>query len=459
MLQTHQLSAKAYKVTDYVRPNFLVLIFTFLITGSFVAAQNSASITLVTYLESKLAKSEEASKYAQLKASIETVLRHHFQEKENSEKRSPWGVMHAMVAFGPHAEMYGDGKIVKDVDWLCDNEACRGMKLLKKDKGRLGTNNGPGRQGHDGQFLAILAQSQIEKERKLIVDGTEFSIEDLIQYEMSTCRANEELTFKLIGLSHYIDSDQIWKSNDQQTWNLERVIKEELRQSVIGAACGGTHRLMGFSYALLMRRLQNKPITGDWKRAEAFVREFRNYSFKLQNHDGSFSTRWFEGRGMRKDIQRRVQTTGHILEWLVFSAEESELSDPRLVKAVDYLSSLMVNNRKTKWEIGPKGHAVRALRLFYEKVLLQPATSMASSNQSKNYLADPRISQSSLEADVHVNETSVEQPESSKKRTPSIVKHVKTASRKTGGTPDSKSVSESPRITADDLPELPLLIR
>ena len=162
---------------------------------------------------------------------------------------------------------------------------------------------------------------------------------------------------------------------------------------------------------------------------------------------------------MRKDIQRRVQTTGHILEWLVFSAEESELSDPRLVKAVDYLASLMVNNRKTKWEIGPKGHAVRALRLFYEKVLLQPATSMASSNQSKNYLADPRISQSSLEADVHVNETSVEQPESSKKRTPSIVKHVKTASRKTGGTPDSKSVSESPRITADDLPELPLLIR
>lgn len=446
-------------MTDSVRPNSLVLLFTFLVTGSFVAAQNSALITRVTSLESETAKSEVASKYSYLKSRIEIVLKHHFDEKENSEKRSPWGVMHAMVAFGPHAEMYGDGKLVKDVDWLCENQACRGMKLLNQSKGRLGTNNGPGRQGHDGQFLAILAQSQIDKSRKLIVDGTEFSIDDLIQYEMSTCKAKEELTFKLIGLSHYIDSDQSWKSNDQQTWNLERIVKEELRQPVIGAACGGTHRLMGFSYALLMRRLQSKPITGDWKRAEAFVRDFRNYTFKLQNRDGSFSTRWFEGREMRKDIQRRVQTTGHILEWLVFSAEESELTEPRLVKAVDYLSSLMVNNRKTKWEIGPKGHAVRALRLFYEKVLLQTATSVASSNPTKNDLAELIISQSTMKSNVQVNEPSVEKSESGKSETSFIEEHVKTKSKKTGDSPVSKSASQSSEITADDLPELPLLIR
>ena len=449
-------------MTDYVRPKYLVFLFTFIIPTSFSVGQNSASFVRIVSKDAGVkaaAPSNVSSKYAYLKPRIELVLKHHFQEKENSEKRSPWGVMHAMVAFGEYAEMYGDGKLVKDVDWLCNNQPCRGMRLLHQKKGQLSTNIGPGRQGHDGQFLAILAQSQVKKDRKLIVDGIEFSINDLIQYEMATCKAKEELTFKLIGLSHYIDSDQTWKTGDRQTWSLERIIKEELRQPINGVACGGTHRLMGYSYALLMRRLQNKPLTGHWKRADDFVGEFREYAFKLQNRDGSFSTKWFERREMKNDPQRRVQTTGHILEWLVFSAEGSEVTDPRLVKAVDYLSELMVNNRKTKWEIGPKGHAVRALRLFYEKVLKKPATIVASSKRSLDYqptLNSSRKSQGDVESVKEVDNTN-ESARSAKGKAQTD-SDKKTAKKKVE-TPEVQTASRGNVITADDLPELPLLIR
>ena len=87
--------------------------------------------------------------------------------------------------------------------------------------------------------------------------------------------------------------------------------------------------------------------------------------FGCRNPDGSFSTEWFEGRAAREDVERRLQTTGHILEWLVFSIPSSELDDPRIIRAVVYLNALMWQGRGHDWAIGPKGHALHALRLYH----------------------------------------------------------------------------------------------
>src|SRR5690606_16856581 len=89
----------------------------------------------------------------------------------------------------------------------------------------------------------------------------------------------------------------------------------------------------------------------------------------MQNRDGSFSTEWFTKRGARPDLDRRLQTTGHILEWLVFSLPEDELRNPQVVRAVSYLTNLMYNSRKqSSWEIGPLGHALHALALYDARV-------------------------------------------------------------------------------------------
>ena len=138
------------------------------------------------------------------------------------------------------------------------------------------------------------------------------------------------------------------------------MIREELAQPVNGAACGGTHRLIGLSMAVKARVKGGKPLEGEWLRADKFITAYQKYAFKLQNADGSFSTQWLERRDASNDIQRRVQTTGHILEWLVFSLPEKELTDPRVVKSVNYLATLLSNNRSQDWEIGPRGHALCA---------------------------------------------------------------------------------------------------
>lgn len=140
--------------------------------------------------------------------------------------------------------------------------------------------------------------------------------------------------------------------------------------------------MMGFSYAVHKRRQRKEPFTGEWERARKFVNSYIQYTFKLQNRDGSFSTDWFRGRGNRGDIDRKIQTTGHMLEWLVFSLPEEDLTDPRVVRSVDFIVNALWNNRGRDLEVGPKGHALRALALYDERVFGgKPGT-------RKDYLAE-----------------------------------------------------------------------
>ena len=143
-----------------------------------------------------------------------------------------------------------------------------------------------------------------------------------------------------------------------------RLIKEELKQPIRGAACGGTHRLMGFSYAINKRIQRGKPVTGEFARAQKFINDYHRYTFSLQNPDGSFSTQWFTRREASPDVDRRLKTTGHVAEWLTFSLSDEELRDPRVTRAIDYLATILLNDRNRSWEIGPVGHGLHALALY-----------------------------------------------------------------------------------------------
>ena len=313
-----------------------------------------------------------------LAASIAETLVFYQNRPENVARRSPWGVMHAMIGFEINTVVIAEDKYVNALGWLCWNGRCAGQRMMGVNRGRLVMRVGPGLQGHEGQFLALLAQCGVRSDNELRIGNQRFTVADLVEYEQRTCKAGEELTFKLIGLSYYLDSDAEWTTPDGETWSIERLIQEELKQPVIGAACGGTHRMMGYSFAIRQRVLDEKPIDGQWSRAATFVGDFVDYTFQLQNPDGSFSTNWFEGREARNDIDRRLQTSGHILEWLVYTLPSDQLNDPRIVKAVEHVNHLLTEGRQRRWEVGPKGHALRGLLLYQRRCLGLPDGQLAS---------------------------------------------------------------------------------
>jgi hypothetical protein len=304
----------------------------------------------------------------ELQSKLRECLAYYYFRPENVATRSPWGAMHGMIAYGVDTELIAGDKRVNAIGYLCFNGVCNGQQLFYTQNGKIQARIGPGVQGHPGQFLAMLAQSRVKTDFPMQVEGKSFTVADLIQYEKDTCRARTELTFKLIAFMHYLKSDEKWKSNDGQEWDIPRVIKEELAQPIVGAACGGTHRMTGFSYAVRRREQRGEPFTGQWQRAKKFVEDFHEYAFKLQNPDGSFSTDFFAGRADNGPYTKRLETTGHITEWLAFSLSKEQLVEPRTIKSVSYLTDLLSDHRNEKWGIGPLGHGLHALAMYDERI-------------------------------------------------------------------------------------------
>jgi hypothetical protein len=302
-----------------------------------------------------------------LRDKIRRVLKDYYPKHQCTRDNTAWEIMHEIIAYGVDSKLYQGGPggpKVNAIGWMCFNGSCKGEQMLYLDRGQLVARKGPGVQGHFGQFLAILAQSHLTVDYPMLVGGKKLTIRDLIECEKQDCQAGEELTFKLIGLMHYLDSDETWRSRDGQFWSIQRLISEELKQPIRGAACGGTHRLMGLSYSVNKRIKRGEPVEGEFRRAQMFINDYHRYTFGLQNPDGSFSTQWFVRREAKPDVDRRLKTTGHILEWLSFSLSDEELSRPQVVKAVDYLATILANGQDHTWEIGPLGHGLHALALY-----------------------------------------------------------------------------------------------
>jgi hypothetical protein len=299
---------------------------------------------------------------------IARCLATYYLRPVDADELRPWSIMHGLIAYGQDTEIVARGQTVNAVVYLCGNGAGNDKRLMEAPQGRLHLQVGPGYQGHAAQFLAMLAQSHVPTDQPMQVDGHAFTVADLIEYEMRKCRSGTELTFQLMALSHYLDSEAVWTSDDGQQWSIARLLREEMAQPINAAACGGTHRLMAISYAVARRYQQGYPFDTTWRTAARYIQDYHNYTLNLQNPDGSFSTEWFRERGNDNSAAKRLYTTGHILEWLAFSLPPERLTEPGVVRAVDYLTSLMLAAPGYELDIGPRGHALRALRLYEERV-------------------------------------------------------------------------------------------
>ncbi|HYO25867.1 MAG TPA: hypothetical protein VEQ85_13070, partial [Lacipirellulaceae bacterium] len=310
-----------------------------------------------------------------LRTKVRNVLKYYYNNPLNTADRSPWEVMHCMLSFEVHSRILKggpEGEPITTVGWLCFNQPCKGRTLMYLNQdGNLRVKVGPALQGHHGQLLALLAQARVRTDYPMRVEGKDFTVADLIEEEKATCYPRTELTFKLLGLQRYLDINATWMNDQGMQWDFPTLLREEMRQPVRTAACGGTHRLSGLALTVKKRQRSGLPVDGEYAAAQKFVANYVNYAYRLQNKDGSFSTEWFKGPGSEEDIDRRLKTTGHQLEFLIYSSPDEQLGNQRLVRGVNYLSNIMWANRGRDWEAGPLGHAIHAL-VLYDRLVFAP---------------------------------------------------------------------------------------
>ncbi len=315
----------------------------------------------------------KSARLQRLRVRIAQTLATYQRRPMNTSHHSPWEIMHGFVGFGiPTKIRVGGprGELVNAIGWMNSGGRCRGQVMLTLRDERPHALYGVGLQGHSAQYLAILAQCRISAKSPLLLGGKNFTVADLIEDEKLNCRSGTELTFALIGLAHYLPTDAVWRSSDGEMWSLERLMQEELRQPIRTAPCGGTHRLFSLAYGCQRRLKATGQLDGVYQRANTYVREYQYLTLRrLQNRDGSFSTEWFKYPDNRDDdIDRKVQTTGHILEWLVASLEQEKLYENRIIAAAEFIATALAREPGRNWKDGPLGHALHALSIYQERV-------------------------------------------------------------------------------------------
>lgn len=319
------------------------------------------------------AAAPQSARLDRLRVRIAQTLATYQRRPLNTSQHSPWEIMHGFVSFGIPTQIRAGGprgELVNAIGWMNSGGRCRGQVMLTVRDGRPHALYGVGLQGHSGQYLAILAQCRVSAKSPLLLGEDEFTVADLIEAEKLNCRAGTELTFALIGLAHYLPTDATWRSRNGEAWSLTRLMEEELRQPIRTAPCGGTHRLFGLAYGCLRRLKATGELDGVYERADRYVRDYQNLALRrLQNRDGSFSTEWFKYPADRDDdIDRKIQTTGHILEWLVASVDQEMLYEHRIITAAEFLARALAREPHRDWKNGPLGHALHALSIYQERV-------------------------------------------------------------------------------------------
>ena len=73
----------------------------------------------------------------ELRSKLREALAYYYFRPENTALRSPWGAMHAMIAYGVDSELITGDKRVNAIGYLCYNGVCNGQQLFYTTNGMI----------------------------------------------------------------------------------------------------------------------------------------------------------------------------------------------------------------------------------------------------------------------------------------------------------------------------------
>jgi hypothetical protein len=305
-----------------------------------------------------------------------------------------WTIFHAILGMGLDTEMIVDrksGKRERCIDFVArggirpdDGKPMRGLNFI--DKGELGadvetagvdpTSRQSFSQGHQDQFIAEMLQWGIDKNMKFKVARKDRPFFDFCLYSKMNASANrdrdpkQELTWAIIVIPECFPGLGEWTNKFGEKMTFEDIVKYELAEPIEGgAACGGTHRLFGLTWAYHLHRKRGGAKTGVWRDVAAKIETYKKKAQEYQNADGSFSSAYFSEQQHTKNPDLHISTSGHTLEWLSLAMTDEELQQKWVKKAVMDLCQWILERKLTDpLEGGGLYHAVHGLHYYQARV-------------------------------------------------------------------------------------------
>ena len=292
-----------------------------------------------------------------------------------------WTVFHGILGLGPNVKLVDPvtHKKFNAVEYICNGGELEGLEFIPTKWGLDVRTTGPtGRgQGHQDYFIAEMSTWRIPPTQKFRVYGKDYTFADFINHtkmRASVSRnpelkwSNQELSWATIVIGQYLGTDLKWTNGYGEKLRFEDLVRYELDAKMAEAACGGTHRLYGLNYVYHLHLEKGGQTVGVWKEIVDMTAKYRDLAKKYQNADGSFSTDFFNGPGNADDKERRINTTGHILEFLALALSDADIKEQWVQDAANALALMILELHAQPIQGGSLYHAVHALLMYYARV-------------------------------------------------------------------------------------------
>jgi hypothetical protein len=291
----------------------------------------------------------------------------------DADVHTPWQIMHGMLAYRRDYLLRLKGQKVNALEWIANGATYQGQPWFEKTSfgGHAHPYNGTpyAFQGHPCQFMACLTMCDLPLDFKFKAGaGETVTVSDLIRGAQAEVNDREEVTWVLWFLTHYLEPDAQWTNKDGEPWSIERLVQVETGKTVTAGACGGAHGLFALAYARNSYLTTGRPLYGAWLEADQKVRRYVEEARTLQNPDGTFSSNFFRGPGQSQEFEKRLGSTGHILEFLCVALPQSRLNEEWLRRAVGAIANDLNQNRLAPCECGAMYHSVDGLSLYRTRV-------------------------------------------------------------------------------------------
>ncbi|MCH8830903.1 MAG: hypothetical protein IID45_15115, partial [Planctomycetes bacterium] len=201
---------------------------------------------------------------------------------------------------------------------------------------------------------------------------------------------DEEITWTLWALSHYLGADARWENKYGEAWSIDRLVRMQTQAPTGDAACGGTHGLFALTYARNVYLKTGRPLRGVWLAADQKIQRYIAEAKESQNADGTFSSNYFQSRGYSNNFEKRLNTSGHTLEFLLLALPKKRMKEKWIRNGVKAIARDLIVNKRVPVKCASLYHALDGLVLYRDLFAPLPKKSAASTGRRAVKARKPR---------------------------------------------------------------------
>lgn len=379
--------------TKILTTRLLTLTGTLLVLSSVGANAQSISNELGTDVEEPALAAEPGLDVTPVSSRYDDPLANTVQSAIDSSKRrtlstdvhTPWQIMHALLGLRQDFKINKKGRKVDGLKWISNDPKFEGEHwfLVSEHGGQAHPYSKPyAFEGHANQSLAILSMLGLPVTHELKTATKTITIEDMINHAKMEINEKEEISWSLWALSRYLHPETTWNNKLGEVWSVDRMAQLQLSRlygkPMMKHPCGGTHAMFALAHARNIRMQNGLPMRGIWLSVDQQIRKCIELARVQQQPNGQFSTRFFEGRATEADFDKRIASSGHVLEFLMIALPQEELKRSWVRRGIEATARDILANRQAYVKCAPLYHAINGLTIYLDRTQNQKPGQLAA---------------------------------------------------------------------------------